>query len=79
MVGIYTERKDAVSICSQDCNAVPMQPNVVQGNAVHAKRNDKEIFYMLLDSPSSFRTPSYVPNMMAALGTTRNMWGTSPP
>lgn len=74
MVGIHTEWKDAGSICSQNCNAVPMQPNVV-----HAKRKDKKIFYILLDSPRSFSTPSYVPNMMAALGTTRNMCGTSPP
>ena len=73
MVGIHTEWKDAVSICSHDCNAVPMQPNIVQSYVVHEKENEKEMFYMLLDSPRSFSTPSYVPNMMAALGTTRNM------
>jgi hypothetical protein len=79
MVGIHTEWKDAVDICSQNATPCPCSQILYNQNVVHAKGNDKEIFYILLDSPRSFSTPSYVPNMMAALGTTRNMWGTRPP
>jgi hypothetical protein len=28
---------------------------------------------------SNFKMPSYIPNMMAALGTVRRRWGVSPP
>lgn len=37
------------------------------------EKKTKGVFYMLLDVPRAFSTPSYVPNIMAALGTTRNM------
>jgi hypothetical protein len=71
---IYAEWNSAINILT----TTPV--HAIQLLYMRSKQKFKPpAVYMLLDSPRSFSTPSYVPNMMAALGTTRNMCGTRPP